>query len=58
MLYKVGRVLQLAGLVILPVAVSGEVSGGLTLKEELILSGIGIAVFFAGWLVQQTAKPR
>jgi hypothetical protein len=57
MLYKVGRVLQLAGLVLLPVAVSGELAGSLTLKEELILAGVGIAVFLAGWWVQQQAKP-
>jgi hypothetical protein len=58
MLYRVGRVLQFAGMVLLPVAVSGEVAGNLTLKQELILSGIGIAVFCAGWLVQQTGRPQ
>jgi hypothetical protein len=57
MLYKVGRALQLAGLLLLPVAVAGELAGTLTLKEELILAGVGVAAFLAGWLVQQAAKP-
>jgi hypothetical protein len=57
MLYKLGRTLQLAGLLILPAAVTGEMTRNLDLKGELILAGLGIAVFFLGWLVQQTAKP-
>ena len=58
MLYKLGRVLQFAGLVILPIAVSGGVANKLTEKEELLLAGIGIAIFLVGWLVQQRAKPQ
>jgi hypothetical protein len=56
MVYKVARFLQLVGLLVLPVAVSGEVAERLTLKESLVLSGAGIAVFFVGWLLQQTVK--
>ena len=57
MLYKIGRLLQFAGLVILPAAIAGEMAGSLKLKGELILAGVGIGVFFAGWLLQQAAKP-
>jgi hypothetical protein len=57
MLYKLGRVLQFAGLILLPFAVSGELAGNLTVKQELIMAGVGITVFFLGWLVQQAGKP-
>jgi hypothetical protein len=58
MLYKIGRFLQLVGLVLLPAAIAGEVAHKLTETDELILCGIGIAVFFAGWLLQQMSRPR
>lgn len=56
MLYKLGRVLQLAGLVILPVAMAGDLAGKMELKQSLSLSLLGILVFFTGWLVQQAAR--
>jgi hypothetical protein len=57
MLYKLGRLLQFLGLVILPVAIAGNVAEKLDLKASLTLSGVGIGVFFLGWLFQQTSKP-
>lgn len=63
MLYGLARVLQLAGLVLVPVAVAGnlaELAGPgvrLDLKESLLLSGLGIALFYAGWWLQQKVKP-
>ncbi|MCC6418026.1 MAG: hypothetical protein IT429_07220 [Gemmataceae bacterium] len=57
MLYHLARLLQLAGLVILPVAVMGNVADErLSLKESLILSAVGVGVFVVGWLLQQTTK--
>lgn len=61
MLYAIGRLLQLAGLLILPLAISGEVAqtlgfSGFTLKESLMLSGVGVVVFYLGWLVQKSGK--
>jgi hypothetical protein len=58
MLYSLGRLLQLAGLIILPVAISGNVADRLDLRESLTWSTIGILVFFAGWLLQQATRPR
>ncbi len=58
MLYKLGRLLQFLGLVILPVAIAGDLANKIELKESLTLSGVGVAVFFMGWLLQQGAKPR
>lgn len=58
MVYKFARFLQFAGLVILPIAVSGNAAEKLDLKQSLILSAIGVGVFSLGWLLQQTAKPQ
>jgi len=63
MVYKIARLLQLAGLIILPIAITGNLAergGGpvLDLKESLTLSTIGGFVFLCGWLLQQTAKPK
>lgn len=58
MLYKLGRVLQFLGMIILPVAIAGNLVPGepLTLGASLKLSGVGIAVFALGWLLQQRGK--
>jgi len=58
MLYKLGRILQFLGLVILPAAIAGNMAERLDLKESLTLSGIGVGVFFLGWLLQQSGKSR
>lgn len=56
MLYKVGRFLQLVGLVVLPFAISGNVAEKLDLKTSLVMSGVGMVIFLIGWMVQQGAK--
>ncbi len=58
MLYKIGRFLQFAGLIILPVAISGNVAEKLDLKESLLLSSVGCLVFICGWLLQQSSRPN
>ena len=58
MVYKVARFLQLAGLIIVPVAISGNVAEKLDLKESLTLSVVGCVVFLCGWLLQQTSRPQ
>jgi len=59
MLYTVGRLLQLLGLLIVPIAIAGNLADErLNLKESLELSAAGILVFSVGWLLQQgTRKP-
>ena len=59
-LYKVGRVLQLAGMIILPLAIAGNLSpqNTLNLKESLMLSGTGVVVFTVGWFLQQAGRPE
>jgi hypothetical protein len=58
---RLGRILQLAGLVIIPIAVAGNLAEianaqtALTLKESLLLSALGGAVFLVGWLLQHSS---
>jgi hypothetical protein len=58
MLYKLGRLLQVAGMIILPVAIAGNLvpDPPLGVRGSLIVSGIGVAVFVVGYLIQQAAK--
>jgi hypothetical protein len=58
MVYKLGRLLQFAGLVILPVAIAGDVAGQVEFKHSLVMSFVGIVVFFTGWVLQQGARPK
>jgi hypothetical protein len=60
MLYKLGRVLQMLGLLILPIAIAGNVARPeeVTLWRSLGLSAAGVLIFFVGWLLQQGARPR
>jgi hypothetical protein len=57
-LYRVGRFLQLIGLILLPVAMAGNVSNELDLRQMLSLAGIGIIVFIVGWLLQQAKRRK
>jgi hypothetical protein len=57
MLYQLARFLQLVALIVLPVAIAGEVAGKLTLRESLIASGVGACLFLTGWLLQQGNRP-
>ena len=57
MAYKLGRFLQLVGLLILPIAIAGNVNESLNLREMLTWATVGIGVFGLGWLLQQTGKP-
>jgi hypothetical protein len=58
-MYNLGRLLQLLGLLILPLAIAGNLAGErLSLKDSLTMSGVGVVVFSIGWLLQQGARPR
>ena len=47
--YKLGRVMQLIGMILLPLAIAGNLSPEhtLSLKESLLLSGTGVKVWTA-----------
>jgi hypothetical protein len=58
MLYSLARLLQLAGLIILPIAIAGNMADErLSLKQSLLLSAAGILLFLIGWLLQQGTRP-
>jgi hypothetical protein len=58
MLYKFGRLLQIVGLILLPLAIAGNLSPErpMDLRASLTLSAIGILVFGAGYLIQQAGR--
>jgi len=60
MLYKFGRVLQLLGLLLLPVAIAGNVAreDQINLKVSLTISAVGVLIFILGWLLQQAGRPQ
>ena len=54
-----GRLLQLVGLILPPVAIAGNLANErLTLMQSLTLSAVGVLVFSLGWLLQQGARPH
>ena len=58
MLYRIGRVLQVIGLILLPLAIAGNLSPErpLDLRESLSLSAVGIIIFGVGYLMQQASR--
>jgi hypothetical protein len=58
LLYQISRFLQAVGMILLPIAIAGNVAEKIDLKESLSLSSIGILIFVAGWLLQQMSKPK
>jgi hypothetical protein len=60
MLYRLGRFLQLVGLFLLPLAIAGNLSPErpMDLRTSLTVSGVGVAVFTLGYLVQQAGRSR
>jgi hypothetical protein len=58
MLYKLGRLLQIIGLILLPLAIAGNLSPErpMDLRSSLTLSAIGVLVFSLGYLLQQGGR--
>ena len=58
MLYRLGRFLQLLGLVVAPVGLVGNLSRPdvITVGRELVILTAGIGLFTLGWLFQRAAK--
>jgi len=59
MLYKFSRFCQILGLLLLPIAIAGNLHDerSMPLWNSLGIAGIGILVFSAGWLLQQWTRP-
>jgi hypothetical protein len=60
MLYKLGRALQVAGMLIMPVGMAGNIMRPeqITVQDSLTIAAVGIAVFGLGWLLQQAGRSR
>jgi low affinity Fe/Cu permease len=58
MRYKLGRLLQLVGLILLPVAMAGNLAPDtpVSLWRMLVLTGVGVALFMLGRLIQNTGR--
>ena len=55
MLYRLGRLLQLAGMLILPQAIVLELLGKVTLGQSLLIAVAGTSVFLIGMGIQRAA---
>ena len=60
MLFRIGRFLQVAGMLILPVGMAGNIldPDHVSVKDSLVVAAIGCLVFGAGWVLQQTTRPK
>jgi hypothetical protein len=59
-LYRLGRFLQLLGLLIAPVGLAGNLArpGQVSEGQELAILAGGIGIFAVGWLLQRGARPQ
>jgi hypothetical protein len=52
MRYRIGRLLQFLGLLILPFGIASELTGRVGLGQSLLIAAAGALVFYVGFLVQ------
>ncbi len=52
-MFKLGRLLQLAALVILPLAMMAQLSNAIDLKVMLQFLFVGVGIFTIGYLLQR-----
>jgi len=56
-LYTLGRLLQFAGLIVLPFAITGNLSESISVSGMYQMTFVGIGLFVVGWIVQRLGKP-
>jgi hypothetical protein len=58
MLYKLGRFLQVVGMILLPIGVAGNLARPeeVDLRTSLTISGVGVVCFLVGYLLQEAGK--
>lgn len=57
-MFQLGRTTQVAGLIILPLAVTLELVRAVTLRQSLILSALGVVLYTLGYFIAAVAKRR
>jgi len=50
--YRLGRFLQVLGMLILPFGIASELVGRVGLGQSLLIAGAGMVVFYAGFVIQ------
>jgi hypothetical protein len=50
--YRIGRLLQFVGLLILPFGIASELVGTVGLGQSLLIAGVGALVFYSGYVIQ------
>jgi hypothetical protein len=60
MLFRIGRFLQAAGMLILPIGMAGNIldPDHVSVKDSLLIAAVGCLVFGAGWVLQQATRPK
>ena len=60
LLYKLGRFLQVVGMLVTPAGMAGNLVDPVRVdvKMSLMVAGMGIVIFTTGWLLQQVGRPR
>jgi hypothetical protein len=60
LLYRIGRFLQVAGMLVMPAGMAGNMIDPVRvdIKTSLMVAGAGIVIFTIGWLLQQAGRPR
>jgi hypothetical protein len=54
-LYRLGRVLQFVGLLILPFGIASELVGRVGLGQSLLIAAGGAVLFYVGYVMQNRA---
>ncbi len=50
--YRVGRLLQFIGLIVLPFGIASELMGKVGLGQSMLIAGGGALAFYAGFVMQ------
>ena len=50
--YRIGRLLQIVGMTILPFGIASELLGKVGLGQSLLIAAGGMLVFYVGYVIQ------
>lgn len=53
--YRIGRSLQVVGMIILPFGMASELLGKVGLGQSLLIAAGGLLIFYAGYVIQHRA---
>jgi hypothetical protein len=60
MLFRLGRFLQLVGMIVAPVGMAGNIvrPEQVSVQDSLAVATVGVVIFAAGWGLQQVTRPK